>query len=213
MLVTTPHSSWVDHMMAWKRISETDQEFAVKIENMSSPDMNDRVYPSVVLSNTEWPSMWLIKQNEESISNESAPNNMTLVVFFSVVFCYMKVYGKKNPKFPNVQYAIWGQWYVSRTVNRPAGGWLILHIFPCLPDSFDKNPWTNHPFRIILPKFNMEPKNEGFQSRNLLFPGCHPFSGSMLNFGRVTVPSGQKFHGDVTFRLGFPPRLASCFGK
>ena len=85
---------------------------------------------------------------------------------------------KKTPKFS--QCPICGQWYVSRTVNRPAGGWLILQ------DSFDKNPWTKHPFRIILPKFNMEPKSEGFQKLGISFSrvAIH-FSGSMLNFGRV----------------------------
>jgi len=35
-----------------------------------------------------------------------------------------------------------------------------------------------------LPKFNMEPENDGFQVRNLLFL-LLPFSDSMLNFGRL----------------------------
>ena len=37
---------------------------------------------------------------------------------------------------------------------------------------------------VTLPKFNMEPKNDGFQSRNLLFQGAI-FRWTMLNFRRV----------------------------
>ena len=45
--------------------------------------------------------MWLIKHNEESIFNESAPNNMTLVWFsFRLFFCHTKCnWTKKTPKF------------------------------------------------------------------------------------------------------------------
>ena len=68
-----------------------------------------------------------------------------------------------------------------------------------------------------LPKFNMEPKNDGFQVRNLLFQGA-TFRWTMLNFGRVytiypwesrplprvglmvSMPSpSHRFIGEITF--------------
>ena len=42
-------------------------------------------------------------------------------------------------------------------------------------------------YPITLPKFNMEPKHDGFQKESPI-PGCH-LSSSMLNFERVKLVS------------------------
>ena len=62
----------------------------------------------------------------------------------------------------------------------------MVQVIVVLPgDEGGKHGETGGPNLFTLPKFNMELKNDGFQKEPPITVYLVPFSGCMLNFGRV----------------------------